>query len=149
MNYDGFCKLFSDTYPKATQVGERYYLVNEEVADFKSGEQRKPYATGLFLGMGPRAFVPSAALLTLLSKTSSRKATLNDEKAEWHFLCGKDIFPEFYTTDITAGLVLVQNKLGENLGLAKMEHDTKKGLLLKNVLDRGNYLRHDKVRMVC
>jgi ribosome biogenesis protein Nip4 len=144
MNYEQFCKLFGSFVPKAHQVGERYYLVNEELATFKSGEQRKPHSMGLYLGMGFRQFTPTPALLTLLAQHSNRKAFTTDEKGEWLFLCGRDIFPELYKTEVTEGYVLVQNQHNENIGLAQLVPD-KKGLLLKNVLDRGNYLRHEKI----
>lgn len=145
MHYEGFCKLLTDDVPKARQEGERYYLMNEELASFTSGEQRKPYARGLLLGMGAREFVPTAALLTLLAQTSSKKATLKDERTEWLFLCGRDIFAEGFTTETAEGFVLVQNGRDENLGLGRLSKNGKGERLLQNVLDRGNYLRHGKI----
>jgi ribosome biogenesis protein Nip4 len=44
------------------------------------------------------------------------------------------------------GLVLVQNNLDENLGLGRITQE-KGQTILKNILDRGNYLRHKKVRL--
>jgi ribosome biogenesis protein Nip4 len=147
MNYEQFCKEFGDFIPQATLVGERYYLLGEDLQGFRSGEQRKPYSVGLFLGMGKRAFVPTPALLTLLADHSSRKAVLKDEKAEWLFICGNNIFPDYFTTTVKEGLVLVQNQRDENLGLARLADDRKFGRILKNILDRGNYLRHETVKL--
>ena len=145
MDYRDFCSLFTDEAPKATQLGDRYYLIGEDLAGFKSGEQRKPYSAGLYLGMG-RNFVPTPALLTLLARHSKRKAFLKDDKTEWLFVCGRDIFHDGFTSELTEGLVLVQNQRDENLGLAKITKG-KEGLLLKNILDRGNYLRHERVTL--
>jgi ribosome biogenesis protein Nip4 len=148
MDFKGFCALFGEYLPEAHVVGERYYLVNEEVAQFKSGEQRKPHAMGVYLGMGRRQFTPTPALLRVLAAHTDRKAFLKDDRAEWLFICGRDIFPDFYTTDIKEGFVLVQNKHDENMGLAKIAKG-KEGIILKNILDRGNYLRHEKVCVDC
>ena len=147
MNYETFCKLFSEYVPPAMHEGERYYLANDAVESFRSGEKRKPYAKGLFLGMGHREFIPSPALLQILSKHSNKKAVLKDDKAEWLFVCGRDIFPGYYETKITEGYVLVQNQYDENLGLGKIELDGKQGIIIKNILDSGNYLRHEQVKM--
>jgi ribosome biogenesis protein Nip4 len=147
MHYESFCKEFGDYVPEATLVGERYYLLGEDLKGFRSGEQRKPYAAGLFLGMGKREFMPTPALLRLLAMHSQRKAVVASDHVEWLFLCGRDVFPEFFTSSEQEGFVLVQNERDENLGLGKIVPDKQKGTLLKNILDRGNYLRHDKVKM--
>ncbi len=145
MEYRVFCELFTDDVPHAHIEGERYYLLGEDLKAFKSGEQRKPYSKGLFLGMGRREFIPTPALLTLLAKSSKRKATLHDEKGEWLFLCGRDLFRETFTSTHAEGFVLVQNQHQENLGLGAITPDPRHGLLLRNILDRGNYLRHERV----
>ena len=66
---------------------------------------------GLFLGEEKnKKFISSLALLELLSKESDKKIYL-DEKGEWLFVCGRDIFAESISkADFKdKGLVLVQN----------------------------------------
>jgi len=145
MNYREFCLLFTEDVPSATQVGDRYYLVGEDLASFKSGEQRKPHGMGLYLGMG-KGFVPSLALLRILTKSSTRTARVLTEKAEWLFICGRDVLLGNFETGVDEGFVLVINTQGENLGLGKIFF-SKQGLIIKNILDRGNYLRHEKVNL--
>ena len=94
----------------------------------------------------PQGFVPTPALLGLLAKESERKAIVNDEQVERLFLCGRDIFADRFSTSITEGLVLIQNARDENLGLGEVMR-TDKGLQIRNILDRGNYLRHDRVQL--
>ena len=147
MNYEAFCRMFTDKIPEATPQGERWYLMTKDVRAFTSGEQRKPHAQGLSLGMGRNDFVPSLALLRILAETSNNKAVVTDAKAEWLFVCGRDVFSEYFTTKISEGFVLVQNAHDENLGLGKLMQDKRGGPLLKNILDRGNYLRHDPVSL--
>lgn len=147
MDYAEFCKLFVEELPLATQVGDRYYQMGDDLKGFKTSEQRKPYSMGLPLGMRTRdGFVPTLALLTILAKNSERTAVVRDDKAEWLFLCGRDIFTEGFSSNEQEGFVLVQNQKNENLGLARIEKG-RDGLLLKAIADRGNYLRHQTIKL--
>lgn len=145
MDYKEFCEMFTDSPPAAVLQGERYYIESEELALFKSGEQRKPHSKGLFLGQG-RKFVPSLALLRILATTSKRKAFIESNKTEWLFICGRDVLPGNFRSELTEGLVLVQNNSDENLGLGRIAQG-RDGLIIKNILDRGNYLRHDTIKI--
>jgi len=74
---------------------------------------------------------------------SERKVFIN-KKSEWMFLCGKDIFKkgiEKIEIPKKRGLIFVQNKFNENLGLAKFMQDA--NVPLKNILDKGAYVRKE------
>jgi ribosome biogenesis protein Nip4 len=147
LSYEEFCRLFVHQPPEASLVGDRYYTEGDDLKGFTTGEQRKPYARGLSLGMKtPQGFAPSPALLEILAKNSKRKALVQDEHVERLFLCGRDLFADKFTTSVTEGFVLVQNSHDENLGLGEITR-TEKGLQIRNVLDRGNYLRHERVQL--
>ena len=144
--YEEFCQLFTHSAPQATHVGDRVYLESEALARFRSAEQRKPYSRGLPLGMEGKEFVPTPALLSLLAQESTAKAVIRDEHASHLFLCGRDIFHGGFTCTRGVGFVLVQNAHDENLGLAELVPG-RHGLMLRNVLDRGNYLRHERISL--
>lgn len=123
---------------KVEKQGRKYYLINKEVESIKKETNRRPEYLGVFLGEKKKSFHPSPALIELLSKNSNSKSVVN-EKAEWMFLCGKDVFAE-NTSGKQSGIVFVQNEYDENLGYGKWMK--KKGrLIIKNMLDKGVYLR--------
>jgi ribosome biogenesis protein Nip4 len=94
---------------------------------------------GLTLGVQKKNFKPSLYLLEKLSKISDNKLFIND-KAEWLFLCGRDVFLDNIVEDNSSNkLFLVQNCRDENLGLGM-----KKGKLILNIIDRGDFLRREK-----
>ena len=81
----------------------------------------------------------------MLSKDSKKKLYVN-KKAEWLFLCGRDLFgSSIKRSDVKKGLVLVQNEKDENLGYGKitLPLSNKDRIVVKNILDRGYYLRKE------
>jgi ribosome biogenesis protein Nip4 len=138
-----FVRQFTEKfdYSLVKKIGRRYYLVNQDIREKEI--PGKPFALGTFLGEEKRTFLPSPALIGLIARTSARKATVTKE-AEWLFLCGRDVLPKGIIS-ITAddGLILVQNERDENLGYGKIIHQ-KNGILIKNVLDKGAYLRMER-----
>ncbi len=146
-SYEEFCAHFVHKAPVATTQGERIYLESDALTGFKTAEQRKPYSRGLPLGTrSPRGFTPSLALLRLLAERSEMKITVPDARAQWLFLCGRDLFPESFTTTHGPGLFLVQNERNENLGLGELT-PSDKGLYLRNIVDLGNFLRHEAISL--
>lgn len=98
---------------------------------------------GLPLGTTGKYFKPSLYLLEILSKKTTNKIFIND-KAEWLFLCGRDVFEESITQDNSkTDVVLVQNQKNENIGLGKKTWKGKK-MIIKNLIDRGDYLRRER-----
>ena len=110
---------------------------------FKQQENTQAISQGLPLGTTGKQFKPSLYLLEILSKKSTNKIFIND-KAEWLFLCGRDVFEESITQDnSTSKTVLVQNQRNENLGLGKKTKQGKKTTII-NIIDRGDFLRRER-----
>ncbi|MBW2964275.1 hypothetical protein KY363_02340 [Candidatus Woesearchaeota archaeon] len=110
---------------------------------------RGAVSAGLFLGTEKsKKFTPSLALLDLLGKASHRWVAV-DDKAEWLFLCGRDVFASsVLKANVTSGVVLVANSRGEILGYGKITGTPgkKDSVFVKNLLDRGDFLRREMSR---
>jgi len=81
-------------------------------------------------------------LIDVISEISQKKVFIS-QKAEWLFLCGRDVFEDSITKKYSdEKIVLVQNEKDENLGYGVF---IKKGKekILKNLLDKGFYLRRE------
>jgi ribosome biogenesis protein Nip4 len=130
-----------------TQVGTRFYSVIEAIEETRKKIQDRPFSMGLFLGEQKRDFQPSAALLEIIAKQTEKKIAVNT-KSEWLFVCGRDIFePGILTIDKLqdlkqSELILVQNEHDENLGLGRVQSKDGK-IMIKNVFDRGSFLRRE------
>lgn len=137
---DDFIAEFTDEKIDYVRVGSDYFKIEGRL---KGVDVSKAVAPGIFLGKEKNGkFSASLALLEILSKKTKKKAFI-DDKAEWLFLCGRDVFEDsIRKMDAKEGLVLVQNLKDENLGMALISRKEK--LMLKNVLDRGNFLRREK-----
>ncbi len=141
---DSFVRKFTDEKIDYIKKGNKYFLTNPELEKI---EKKIPdiISSGIILGesRNKENFRPSIYLLELLSSKSNNKIFVN-EKAEWLFLCGRDVLPESITTDNSSReIFLVQNKLDENLGFGKKVKN-KKSYFIKNILDRGDFLRRER-----
>lgn len=141
---DIFVKKFTEEIPEYEKKGKKYFLINSELREI---EKKLPetISSGIILGeSGDKGlFKPSIYLLELLSKKTKNKLFVND-KAEWLFLCGRDVLPESITKDQSdKDIFLVQNKLDENLGFGKKVKQGKT-YFVKPILDRGNFLRRER-----
>ncbi|MBD3259549.1 hypothetical protein GF371_02850 [Candidatus Woesearchaeota archaeon] len=144
---DEFISVFTEKKFDYIQIKKRAFLADSEMIELMEKIREKegllPEHIGIFLGeIKKREFKPSLALLELLAEHSDRKVFVND-KAEWLFLCGKDLFKESVTKcNARSGLVLVQNKKDENLGYGRI---MRKGrVFAMNLLDRGDFLRRER-----
>ena len=134
-----FIKKFTDEKIEFTKIKNKYYLKNNLQLTSK-----KVFMPGLILGEDrPERFRPSLALLGMLSKLTNEKIFVKDI-GEIDFLFGKNMRPRHF--DRVEGetklgfLKLVQNEHDENLGYGKL----KKIDRLKNIADRGNFIRREK-----
>ena len=129
------------------RVGRNFYLAEERLWQIKNGVNRDVYSLGLFLGEEKMGFSPSPALVELLSKlpeSDGRKVFIN-KKAEWLFLCGRNILSESISKNpshLNDGIVFVQNEKDENLGYGQFKKEDT--LIIKHILDKGRYLRIDE-----
>lgn len=145
-----FIKIFTDyKFDNIILQGKEYYLVNPETIPVKEKIKLDTFAPGLFLGRQKnKMFYPSPALLDLIAKHSTRKVFIND-KSEWLFLCKNDVFGKSINkANVKRGLCLVQNRIDENLGYGKfvapMDNRNLNNMVIKNILDKGEYLRIER-----
>jgi ribosome biogenesis protein Nip4 len=141
---DIFVKKFTDEKINYTKKGKKYFLINPELLEMEKSLP-ETVSSGIILGESVEKgnFRPSIYLLEWLSPRTKNKMFVND-KAEWLFLCQRDVLPESITRDeSTKDIFLVQNMADENLGLGKKIHQGKK-MFVKPILDRGNFLRRER-----
>ena len=132
-----------------TKIRNKYYLADKELLELKQKIKHEPEYIGLFLGEEMKnGFKPSPALIDEIAKISGRKVFVND-KGEWLFLCGRDIFGKSITkANANGGFVLVQSMKDENLGYGKIVGNitNKERIVVKNLLDKGEYLRREMTK---
>jgi ribosome biogenesis protein Nip4 len=135
------------------KIGRQYYQIQPELKELmlqiNSRIHRQPVSAGLFLGEEKgKEFKPSIALLDLIGHASQRWVMV-DDKAEWLFLCGRDVFGKSVVkANVNSGIALVVNSKKEVLGYGKItgELKNKERVFVKNILDRGDYLRREMGR---
>lgn len=141
-SFEEFISLFFEKCPieDIVQEDNRYYIVPKDVLQLRQKISRSVISMGLFLGEKKLSeFYPSLALIELLSKHSKKKIFL-DRKAEWLFLCGRDVFAKSIAKqNVDSGHVFVQNLDDENLGIGRFKNKE-----VINLLDKGDYLRREK-----
>lgn len=110
---------------------------------------------GLYLGkIKGENFLPSFSLLFMIAEQAKNRVVV-DDKAAWLFICGRDIFKEgvmeAYGSKNRGAYTLVLNCHGECLGFGKITRDldkAKSGVIVKNVLDVGDFLRRERTRIL-
>lgn len=136
-----FIRQFTDKeLTGITKIKNDFFLVNRDLMKAKEKLRKEPYSAGVFLGRVKKGvFYPSIALIDMIAEVSNKKIFV-DDRAEWLFVCGRDLFPKsIVESNVDSGLALVQNMKDENLGLGKVEKK-----IIKNVLDKGKYLRIER-----
>tara|TARA_Y100000294_G_C8511445_1_gene318994 strand:- start:680 stop:1105 length:426 start_codon:yes stop_codon:yes gene_type:complete len=134
-------KYTSKDVENIINIGRKYYLVNSSLVDIKDKVGEEVFSIGVYLGeVKNNKFMASIELINILSKLSDKKIVVND-KAEWLFVCGRDIFKKsILSGNVKSGKeYFVQNSKDENLGLGKFNGD-----VVKNIVDKGMYLRMEK-----
>jgi ribosome biogenesis protein Nip4 len=110
---------------------------------------------GLYLGkIKGGIFLPSFPLLSMIAEQAKNRIVV-DDKAAWLFVCGRDIFREgvveAYGSKNRGAYTLVFNRHGECLGFGKIIKDldkAKSGVVVKNVLDVGDFLRRERTQIL-
>lgn len=131
-------------FEKVMKIGREYFLVSPELKEQMKLITLDPFSAGVFLGEQKKDFLPSLALLNLISKFTEDKIYVN-AKSAWLFACGRDLFEDSVLKGSTKKRVLVLNEKNELLGYAVKAKDGKK-TIYKNKLDIGYYLRREKSR---
>lgn len=132
------------------QKQDRYFLLNENL---KRQIQKDFFYAGIYLGkVKNRKFFPSFNLLAMIAERKANKIIV-DEKAEWLFICGRDLFErgilQVIGTKRKGDYTLIMNQRNECLGFGKILHDMneKKGkhnVVVKNISDIGDFLRRER-----
>lgn len=125
---------------RTININNDEYETNQETAELIQKIKAKPYSAGLPI---TRKGKPTIYSLEKQAKETKNKVYIN-KKAEWLFLCGRDVFWENVAKDDSEkDIFLVQNELDENLGLGKKDRKGKK-IIIKNLKDRGDFLRRER-----
>jgi ribosome biogenesis protein Nip4 len=126
----------------------KFYLISKDIANTIK-KTKKPFYAGLYLGKARgKKFFPSVNLLNMMKRKSRNKIWV-DKKAEWLFVCGRDLFAEGITRAthcVHKGIItLVMNKSDEVLGFGKAVKGLKeKDVVVKNIFDIGDFLRRER-----
>jgi ribosome biogenesis protein Nip4 len=143
-----FCKNFTNKeiinsdVQEIIKQGKRYFLANKEQIALSKKINQDFFSIGVFLGETKREFKPTPALIDLIAKKTDQKININ-KKSEWLFVCKRDIFDDSIIRKNTSeGLAIVQNERNETLGYGKFIRQGKRKLI-KNLLDKGDYLRRE------
>ncbi|MBU0461794.1 MAG: hypothetical protein KJ574_04370 [Nanoarchaeota archaeon] len=151
-NLDSFVEQFTDKKTEnIIKIGSAFFQVDEAqraiIEKIRTNAKREPRYAGTFLGEEKNGkFKPSIALLDMIAESTDSKVTV-DSKAEWLFLCKRDIFgSSIKKANVKKGLVIVQNEQGEPLGYGEMtgEISNSDKIAVKNILDKGNFLRRER-----
>lgn len=123
--------------------GKKEYLVPGTVQALADKIPLEPFSLGVPLGeVSDKGFKATFALLDLLKETKNH-IIISDE-AEWFFTCGRDVFMDKIVSEGELNPpFLVMNEHKEVLGLGRKEKDGKKEII-KNLFDRGDFLRREQ-----
>lgn len=126
------------------RLGKRYFYDPTHLSEEVNERGWEVTSIGLFLGEEKSWFRPSPALLDLLQ---TEKKVVIDEKSAEQFLYGKDVLMKGVVRASGEGYVLVTDIEGNVLGYGKtanpLEKEKENKLFIRNLLDRGNYLRRE------
>ncbi|MEK6874243.1 MAG: hypothetical protein AABX52_00670 [Nanoarchaeota archaeon] len=126
------------------KISAHYFFAQEPQCVISEKIKQDLFAIGLPLGMiKKRIFVPSFVFLDMIAISTKHKAIVN-EKAEWLFICGRDVFKEgvLECHSKPGELVIVLNTRKECLGYGRVVHRNK--VFIENILDRGDFLRRER-----
>lgn len=131
---------------------DRYFLLNEKLRSIVSDDFF--FYAGTYLGKNKGdVFFPSFCLLAMIAEKRDANKVVVDDKAEWLFICGRDVFfrriKNVMGTKKKGELTLVLNQFGECLGFGKIAHDLdaeqgKQKVAVKNISDIGDFLRRER-----
>lgn len=147
-NLEEFTKSFeASPIDNIMQIRNSYFLASDELLMAKNKIGQEPFSAGIFLGeIKKNNFIPSTNLLDMISVQTQKKIFVN-RKTAWLFLCGRDIFGRgIVKSNVTKGIALIQNENDENLGYGEIINDLslKDKVVIKNLFDKGNFLRRER-----
>lgn len=127
----------------------RYFLINPYLKQLVGKEF---FYAGVYLGkIKTEKFFPSFPLLAMIAASDEANRITIDEKTEWLFICGRDIFRQGITSiegsKRKGDYTLILNHQNECLGFGKIIHsldEVEHGLAIRNISDIGDFLRREK-----
>lgn len=131
----------------------KYFLLGAKLKEVVSKDF---YYAGVYLGKVKKGvFFPGFNLLAMIGDSRDANKVVVNEKTEWLFIVGRDIFKQGIV-EVTGSkrkgdYTIVLNKRGEFLGFGKMlrnidEETNKSEVVVKNISDIGDFLRREKQR---
>jgi ribosome biogenesis protein Nip4 len=129
----------------------RYFLLDTRLKEIVSKDF---YYAGVYLGkLKKGVFFPGFNLLALIGDNKDANKITLDERTEWLFIVGRDVFKrgivEVTGSKKRGDYTIVLNQHGECLGFGKVLHNiheemNKREVVVKNISDIGDFLRREK-----
>jgi ribosome biogenesis protein Nip4 len=129
----------------------RFYLLSKTLKEIVSGDF---FYAGTYLGKAKRGvFFPSFNLLSMIAKRKEANKVIVDEKSEWLFIVGRDLFKRGILracgSQKRGACALVMNQHEESLGFGRIirsldERKNKQEVAVRNISDIGDFLRREK-----
>ena len=144
MNLQEFLRLFGIKKELATQlVGRSYYLVK----DRQLLSKHPAYAGECIAHIRGPVLIPSIDFLQQIGKEARKHVVLNP-KAEWLYICGRDVFAKgiaSHNNPAVGDRVVVLNQHKECLGYGDMTAPlTEQRVVIKRLFDIGDLLRRER-----
>jgi ribosome biogenesis protein Nip4 len=133
-----------------TEKQGRFYLLSKALKETVSEDF---FHAGTYLGKSKqRVFFPSFNLLAMIAKKKEANKVMVDERSEWLFIVGRDLFKRGITKTTGSkkrgAYTLVVNQHGESLGfgriLQSIDENRKKQVAVRNISDIGDFLRRER-----
>jgi ribosome biogenesis protein Nip4 len=131
----------------------RFFLLSKSLKETISKDF---FYAGIYLGKCRQGvFFPSFNLLAMIAKRKEANKVMVDEKSEWLFIVGRDLFKRGIL-NVTGSrkrgaYTLVVNQHGESLGFGRILHSLdengkKHQVAVRNISDVGDFLRRERHR---
>ena len=143
-----FCTRISLDESLIVEREKRIFLLNEALKEIV---QKDFFYAGVHLGkIKDESFLPSFDLLSMIAETKANKIVV-DEKSEWLFICGRDLFKRGIVKIVGSrregDYTLILNKHSECIGFGRIIHGMaykSGGVVVKNMFDLGDFLRRER-----
>ena len=144
MNLDEFLKPFGIKKKIDVQIVKRSYFI---VMDRQFLGKNPVYSGECIAHIRGPVLIPSVTFLQQIGK-EARKHVILTEKAEWLFICGRDIFAKGITSHNDPAIgdrVVILNQHKECLGYGDMTAPfTDTRVVIKRLFDIGDLLRRER-----
>ena len=133
-----------------TEKQGRFYILSRELEEVIPDDF---FYAGTYLGKSKQGvFFPSFNLLAMIAKKKEANKVTVDEKSEWLFIVGRDLFKRGILkatgSKKKGAYTLVVNHHEECLGfgriLSSLDEDGKNQVAVRNISDVGDFLRRER-----